>query len=379
VDKVKLMFVFGTRPEAIKLAPVVLEARRRFDRFETTVIATGQHRQMLDDVLSAFDIVPDCDFNVMTTSQSLFHISSQILSRMESILADVSPDIVLVQGDTTTTMCAALSGFYAGKHVAHIEAGLRTGQKWNPFPEEVNRRVASVVADDHFAPTLSARDNLLREGVSDDRIHVTGNTVIDALLWMVQNQPTVDGLPDSLKKIASGFSRIVLVTGHRRESFGQPIRRILATLKNLAKELADVAFVYPAHLNPEVQSPVAEILTDLPNFFLMPPLSYPVFCWLMNRCDVIVTDSGGIQEEAPALRKPVLVTRRETERPEAVQEGLAILVGSDEKKLSEGLRKLLSEPQYYRSMAKGVSPYGDGLASERILDILQKFDRKKSE
>ena len=368
--KIKIMFVFGTRPEAIKLAPVIREAKTRKDRFETSVIATAQHRQMLDDVLDSFDIVPDRDFDIMTHDQSLFGLTARIMAGMESAIREIDPHILVVQGDTTTTFAAALCGFYSGKRVAHVEAGLRTGDKRRPFPEEVNRKMTSVVADYHFAPTESAKSNLLNEGYDNSLIYVTGNTVIDALLWVsakVKQKPCPD------PKIASICERhpdFVLITGHRRESFGAPIRRIFSALRQLSRQNPDKAFVYPVHLNPNVQQPASELLGDLPNFFLVPPFPYPVFCWLMDRCRFIVTDSGGVQEEAPALGKPVLVTRQITERPEAVQEGMVKLLGYNEEAIVRLAQQLLDDRDFYRSMAKGYSPYGDGKAAGRILDVL---------
>jgi len=370
MNRMKLMFVLGTRPEAIKLAPVILRARQLGSLFTTSVIATAQHRQMLDDVFLAFGITPDRDLDIMAPGQSLFHITSRIVSKMESVIDRFDPDTVVIQGDTTTTLAGALCGFYAGKKIAHIEAGLRTGDKKRPFPEEANRRMTSVIADYHFAPTESAKRNLRREGYDESRIYVTGNTVIDALTWMVEK---VKGKPcpaPDLAMIAERYPRLVLITGHRRESFGTPIRRIFSALRMLAKKNPCVGFVYPVHMNPNVEKPARDLLAGLPNFFLLPPLPYPAFCWLMDRCESIITDSGGVQEEAPALAKPVLVTRALTERPEAVEEGMVKLVGDDTEAIVYYAQRLLDEPDFYNAMAKGYSPYGDGRASERILDVL---------
>ena len=370
MSKIKLMFVFGTRPEAIKLAPLILKANERMSKFETIVVTTAQHRQMLDDVLTTFKIKPDIDLDIMAPGQSLFYITSRIFAEMESVLDTFRPDFVISQGDTTTTFAAALCGFYDRIKVAHVEAGMRTGEKWIPFPEEVNRKMTSVIADYHFAPTKSAKQNLLQEGYDESIIYVTGNTVIDALLWMVKH---IKNTPCPLPEFQHGFnsySRVVLITGHRRENFGAPFRQICEAFRFLAKQNPDVAFVYPVHLNPNVQRPVAEILGGLSNFFLLPPLPYPAFCWFMQNCYMIITDSGGVQEEAPALGKPVLVTRHVTERPEAVQEGMVRLVGNDYEKIVRYSQRLLDDKDFYGSMAKGFSPYGDGKSSERILAIL---------
>ncbi len=366
----KIMVVFGTRPEAIKLAPVVLAARKRREEFETTVVVTAQHREMLDDVLRAFDITPDVDLNVMAPGQSLFHVTARIISQMEQVLIDNDPDVVIVQGDTTTAFAAALSAYYLRKKVAHVEAGLRTWDKFAPFPEEVNRKMAACMTDFHFPPTEGSRQNLLKEGYPDNEIVVTGNTVIDALLWMTEK---VKGAPCPVADFApvlEKYKRMVLITGHRRENFGAPFERICKSFKRLAEKHPDTAFVYPVHLNPNVQKPVHDILGDVENFHLLPPLPYPEFVWFMQSSYVIVTDSGGVQEEAPALGKPVLVTRRKTERPEAVDAGVVKLIGDDGELIFTETDKLLSDDSYYKTMARGISPYGDGHASARILDAL---------
>ncbi len=366
----KVMFVFGTRPEAVKLAPLVKMAKLWKDQFETFVVVTAQHRSMLDDVLNSFNIIPDRDLDIMAPNQSLYYITSRIIVEMEKIMNELDPDIIVVQGDTTTTLAGALSGFYARKKIAHIEAGLRTGNKWSPFPEEINRKMTSSIADYHFAPTESARKNLLKEGYDDSTIYVTGNTVIDALLWTADKIKESSCPVPELITVLDKYTRFVLITGHRRESFGEPFRNILTALKQLSHQNPRVAFIYPVHMNPNVKKPASEILKGLPNFFLIPPIPYMPFCWLLNRCDFTITDSGGIQEEAPALGKPVLVTRETTERPEAVNEGMAILAGSDKNLIIQTAQRLLDDNIFYRSMAKGYSPYGDGKASERILNIL---------
>lgn len=370
MNRIKLMFVFGTRPEAIKLSPLILQARARNNEFETVAIATAQHRAMMDDVLSAFGIKPDADMNIMTPGQTLFMLTSRILSGMENIMEQYQPDVVVVQGDTATAYTASLAGYYARKKVAHVEAGLRTGNKWAPFPEEIYRKMISSIADYHFAPTETSRQNLLKENYPDSAIHVTGNTVIDALLWMEEQ---LRGAPCPLEDFApvlERYKRLVLITGHRRENFGEPFLRICTALREMAMKNPDVCFAYPVHLNPNVQKPVHAILEGIGNFFLLPPLSYPDFVWMMRKSCLIISDSGGVQEEAPALSKPVLVTRRISERPEAIEAGVIKLVGDDTDKIIYESQRLLDDPAYYKSMARGISPYGDGRASERILDIL---------
>lgn len=371
MEKLRLMFVFGTRPEAVKLAPLILKARQQPDVFEPIVVATAQHRQMLDDVLCAFEIKPDTDLNIMTPGQSLYVLTSRIIAGMETVLSQYKPDWVVVQGDTTTTFSAALAGYYAGIKIAHVEAGLRTGDRWAPFPEEMNRKMTSSLADIHFAPTEGNKQNLLREGYSEETIFITGNTVIDALLHMVEQIKKQGAVPASLQEVAS-FPRLILVTGHRRENFGEPLKEICLALRDLALKNPETALVYPVHLNPQVQKAVSAALQDLENVFLLPPLPYPEFVWLMQRCDFIISDSGGIQEEAPALGKPVLVTRNVTERPEALRSGGVRLVGNKRWVIAFHAQSLLDDENLYRTMATSASPYGDGKAAERILDILRK-------
>ncbi|NOY69148.1 MAG: UDP-N-acetylglucosamine 2-epimerase (non-hydrolyzing) [Deltaproteobacteria bacterium] len=379
MSSIRLMFVMGTRPEAIKLAPVILEARNRKPVFDVTVVSTAQHREMLDDVLTTFGIQPDRDLDVMHPRQSLYHVTSDVIRKMERVIDDYDPDILVVQGDTNTCLAAGLSGFYAGKKVAHVEAGLRTGDKRMPFPEELNRRLTSVLTDYHFAPTERARRNLIEEGFDDDAIFVTGNTVIDALKQTLAAQHKAPDLMRMYESVFLGYPRIVLITGHRRENIGRPFDQIWKALRISALQNPEVAYVYPVHPNPNVRNHVEALLGDIKNFFLLPPLSYPEFCWLMKRSYLIVTDSGGIQEEAPALGKPVLVTREKTERPEAVDEGLVKLVGHDTKQLLTHIHLLLHDPSTYGAMSGGGSPYGDGKASGRILDILQLVSNVESE
>jgi UDP-N-acetylglucosamine 2-epimerase (non-hydrolysing) len=365
------MMVFGTRPEAVKLAPLVQEAKMRPDAFHTIVVVTAQHRQMLDDVLAAFDIRPDMDLNIMTPGQTLFGLTSKIFAEMEIALQKYDPDIVAVQGDTTTTFAASMAAYYARKKIAYVEAGLRTGNKWAPFPEEINRKAASTVADFLFPPTQKAKENLLREGYEEKNIFVTGNTVIDALYFMAQKVKDLPCPIPGFAPVLGKYRKMALITGHRRENFGEPFRKICRAFRKLAGKHPDVCFVYPVHLNPNVQNAVKSKLEGLENFFLLPPLPYPDFVWMMNKCHMIITDSGGIQEEAPALSKPVLVTRQVTERPEALDAGVLKLVGDSEEQILSHASSLLDDEKEYQAMAKGISPYGDGKASERILDILQ--------
>jgi len=368
------MFSFGTRPEAIKLAPLIRAAKERGDAFETIVVVTAQHREMLDDVMGAFQIGADVDLDIMTPGQSLFGLTSRIFAEMERVLEEQKPDVVIVQGDTTTTFASAMAGYYARKKIAHVEAGLRTGDKWAPFPEEINRKATSTVVDFHFPPTNQARDNLLKEGYPEEALCVTGNTVIDALLWMTGQVKDAPCPLEQFAPVLERYKRMILITGHRRENFGEPFHRICEALKQLSTDNPRDCFVYPVHLNPNVQASVRKYLEGLENFFLLPPLPYPAFVWFMNRSYMIVTDSGGIQEEAPALGKPLLVTRRVTERPEALEAGVLKLVGDRTDELIQSAQRLLDDPEFYLSMARGVSPYGDGKASGRILDFLADAD-----
>lgn len=367
----RLLFVFGTRPEAIKLAPLILQARERPEEFDVMVCATAQHREMLDQVLALYNIVPDYDLDLMRRGQDLASLTARILIGVDQTIARVAPDIVTVQGDTTTTMTASLAAFYRRIPVAHVEAGLRTGRKDAPFPEEVNRTMTTRIADWHFAPTECARANLLAEGIAPARVHVTGNTVIDALLWMrnrLQGEmPVHPGLDDS---VFTSRARLVLVTGHRRENFGAGFESICRAIARLAAVHPDVHFVYPVHLNPNVTEPVQRLLGALPNVHLIEPLAYAPFVALMDRSHLVMTDSGGVQEEAPALGKPVLVLRETTERPEALAAGTALLVGTDEQRIVAECSKLLDDPVAHDRMARAHNPYGDGQASRRILDVL---------
>jgi len=363
----KVLFIFGTRPEAIKMAPVVREHEKYSDRITSKVCVTAQHREMLDQVLDLFKITPDYDLNLMQAGQSPTQVASLVLAQLEPILQAEQFDWVLVQGDTTTVMAASIAAFYARVRVGHVEAGLRTFDKWQPFPEEINRKIAGVIADLHFAPTEQSRKNLLREGVPDENIRVTGNTVIDALHW-VAHQPFD---LSSLNLTLSAEIKLILVTAHRRENFGQPIEKICLALKEIAEHYrGEVHIVYPVHLNPNIQEPVYRLLGNTPNITLLPPLDYLPLVHLMKRAYLVLTDSGGIQEEAPGLGKPVLVLREVTERPEAVEEGAVYLTGTDREKIVTETIRLLEDSKYYDQMAQAVNPYGDGIAARRIVAAL---------
>jgi UDP-N-acetylglucosamine 2-epimerase (non-hydrolysing) len=363
----RVLSILGTRPEAVKMAPVI-ERLGRAPGVESRVCVTAQHREMLDQVLDLFSIRPDYDLDLMRPDQPLADLSSALFAGLDPVLKEVRPDWVLLQGDTTTVMAASLLAYYHRARVGHIEAGLRTGDKWQPFPEEINRRVAGVVADLHFAPTGWARDNLLREGIPADRILVTGNPVIDALL-AVSSRP-YDWKSGPLAAIPDD-RRIVLVTAHRRENFGAPLESILTALRILAETYpGEITIVYPVHLNPNVQEPARRMLGDLTNVRLLPPLDYLPMVHLMKRAHLVLTDSGGLQEEAPALGTPVLVLRRVTERPEALEAGTARLVGTDTARIVAEARRLLDDPSSHAAMARAVNPYGDGHAAERIVAAL---------
>mgnify|MGYP002639560583 FL=1 len=361
----KILSIFGTRPEAIKMAPVVRELAKRPD-VESRVCVTAQHREMLDQVLDLFDIKPDVDLNLMRPDQSLAGLTAAVFTHLDPVLAEIKPDWVLVQGDTTTVMAAALNAYYRRIRVGHVEAGLRTHNKWEPFPEEINRRVAGVAADLHFAPTKWSRQNLLKEGVPEELVHVTGNPVIDAL-YFVAEQPVPTMVADLLSKYES--KRIVLVTAHRRENFGQPLEEICAAIKSIA-ERDDVQIIYPVHLNPNVQGTVKRLLGNVPNVLLLRPLEYLPLVHLMKNADLILTDSGGIQEEAPAFGVPVLVLRDVTERPEGVQSGTLKLVGTDAKKIVNEANYLLNDRLAHAAMAQAVNPFGMGDSAQKIVDVL---------
>ncbi len=361
----RILSIFGTRPEAVKMAPVVRELTRT-PGVESLVCVTAQHREMLDQVLDLFNITPDVDLDLMRPGQSLAQLTARVFTHLDPVLANLKLDWVLVQGDTTTVMSAALLAYYHRIKVGHVEAGLRTGDKWQPFPEEINRRVAGVTADLHFAPTEWSRQNLLRENVPDEQIIVTGNTVIDALQWV--SEMPAQALPFDIN---SGI-RLVTVTAHRRENFGQPLENICQALLQLSEIYRnDVQFVYPVHLNPNVQEPVYRLLDDIPNITLLPPLDYLPLVHLLKRSTLVLTDSGGLQEEAPGLGVPVLVLREVTERPEGVEAGTVKLVGADPDRIIAETRRLLDDPAAHAAMARAVNPYGDGHAAERIVEAIR--------
>jgi len=369
----KVLIVLGTRPEVVKLAPVYRELRSRGHVFDVRLASTGQHREMLDQALHIFGIRPDYDLDVMTRNQNLYGLTAAILTGMQGVLEDFEPDIVLVQGDTTTTMAGALAAYYKQIAVGHVEAGLRTGNKNSPFPEEVNRLLTGHIADFHFAPTEMARGNLNRENIDDSRIYVTGNTSIDAIKWVISHtEPDFDSSlsPGLADIVASG--RFVLITSHRRESFGEPMRNTFRAIARLAKQYQDHGFVFPVHLNPNVREKAREILGGIDNIHLLEPLDYVNFSHLMARSLLILSDSGGIQEEAPSLDKPVLVLRDTTERREGVEAGTAILTGTDPDRIHDEVRRLIEDAEHYSSMTRIENPYGDGKASARIADALEK-------
>lgn len=376
-----ILLVFGTRPEAIKMAPLVKKLQQYPEQFRTIVCVTGQHRQMLDQVLHLFEITPDYDLNIMKANQDLYDITSRILLGMRDILREVQPDIVLVHGDTTTSTASALAAFYQQIAVGHIEAGLRTGNIYSPWPEEMNRLITGRIAALHFSPTPLAQQNLLREGVNAEQIIVTGNTVIDALQMVVGRlqddqslcadvQATIQQMGYDTARLNAN-RRMVLITGHRRENFGEGFLNICQAIKQLAADYPDVDFVYPMHLNPNVRKPVLEILGDSSdNIFLIEPLDYLPFVYMMQRSTLLLTDSGGVQEEAPGLGKPVLVMRDTTERPEAVEAGTVLLVGTNQQHIELGVSMLLDDADLYRQMSEANNPYGDGHACERIAAAL---------
>lgn len=381
----KIMLVFGTRPEAIKMAPLVKEFEKHPETFETIVCVTGQHRQMLDQVLQLFDIKPQYDLNIMKQGQDLYDVTARVLIGLRDVLKEAQPDVVLVHGDTTTSMAAALAAFYQQIPVGHVEAGLRTHNIYSPWPEEMNRQITGRIAEYNFAPTPLSRQNLLEEKVNEDSITVTGNTVIDALYWVVNKVKDDKSLNEELtnKLKASGYDikrladgkKLVLITGHRRENFGDGFINMCTAIRDLTNKYPDVDFVYPMHLNPNVRKPIHEVfgedLSNLGNMFFIEPLEYLEFVFLMEKSTIVLTDSGGIQEEAPGLGKPVLVMRDTTERPEALDAGTVKLVGTNYDKIVAEVSMLIEDNNYYDKMSKAVNPYGDGLACGRIVERLK--------
>lgn len=371
MEKIRVLSIFGTRPEAVKMAPVV-QALKSEPRIESRVCVTAQHREMLDQVLQLFHIRPEVDLNLMRPNQSLSGLTAEILTHIDPVLEAERPDWILVQGDTTTVMASALAAFYRGIKVGHVEAGLRTGDKRQPFPEEINRRIAGTLADLHFAPTELSRQNLLHEGVKDSQIKVTGNPAIDALQQITKMDPPPE-IADWFSQwgLAAGGKRLVAVTAHRRENFGLPIENICKALKRLAEQYAgELVIVYPVHLNPNIQEPVHRLLDGVPNIYLLQPIDYLPMVHLMKRSTLVLTDSGGIQEEATGLGKPTLVLREKTERPEGVEAGVLKLVGTDSERISNEATRLLDDPEAYHAMAHAANPFGDGHAAERIVRAL---------
>ena len=369
----KNLIVFGTRPEAIKMAPLV-KAFKTHNNFDTRVCVTAQHREMLDQVLDFFEITPDYDLDLMKPNQNLYTLTADIITGLKPILEDFKPDYVYVHGDTTTTMASSIAAFYSGAKVCHVEAGLRTHNKRSPFPEEINRQVAGRICDYHFAPTAQSKQNLLAENVKEEDILVTGNTVIDALLDSSERVTSLQNDEISvLKEMVDPAKKLILVTGHRRENHGQGFINICEALKEIATTHVDAQIIYPVHLNPNVQKPVHEILSGIENIKLIDPLAYPAFVWLMNQAYMIITDSGGVQEEAPSLGKPVLVMRDTTERPEAVDAGTVILVGTDKHKIVDEANSLLTNTRRYQSMSELHNPYGDGKACMRITEFIKEL------
>ena len=370
----KVLIIFGTRPEAIKMAPLVNELKKHKEIFETKVCVTAQHREMLDQVLKFFQINVDYDLNIMKSNQNLYSLTGNIIIRLRNIVEEFNPDYVFVHGDTTTTMASSIASFYSGAKVCHVEAGLRTNNKLSPFPEEINRQITSRICDFHFAPTKKSMQNLIDENIKPDNIIITGNTVIDALIYSVNK---LSGYSSSFTKSILNFISsnhdLILVTGHRRENHGKGFENICNALKKIALARKNsVKIIYPLHLNPKVKKPVTEKLSGLKNIKLIEPLSYPDFIWLMHKSKIILTDSGGVQEEAPSLGKPVLVMRNNTERPEAVDAGTVILVGTDSDKIFSETIKLLDDFSIYNKMSQLHNPYGDGKAANRIINFLTK-------
>jgi UDP-N-acetylglucosamine 2-epimerase (non-hydrolysing) len=371
--KKNILLIFGTRPEAIKMAPLVKAFQKKIDVFETKVCVTAQHREMLDSVLDFFQIIPDFDLDLMKPGQNLYGLTADIITNLRPVLESFEPDYVLVHGDTTTSLAASIASFYSGAIVCHVEAGLRTHNKLSPFPEEVNRQVTGRICDFHFAPTIMSKLNLIKENIPENAILVTGNTVIDALFESLER---VSELPSQIineLSTAFGNKEVILVTGHRRENHGEGFIRICEALREIAMDNTERLIVYPVHLNPKVQEPVKRILNEVDNVMLIDPMAYQDFIWIMNRAKIIITDSGGVQEEAPSLGKPVLVMRDTTERPEAVDAGTVILVGTDKNLIVKEALDLLNNPSRFEKMSRLHNPYGDGKACEQIVQFIEEL------
>jgi UDP-N-acetylglucosamine 2-epimerase (non-hydrolysing) len=372
----KILFIFGTRPEAIKMAPLVNEFKKHPSLFDTKVCLTAQHREMLDQVMNFFELKADYDLDLMKPNQNLYQLTADIIVGLKEILESFSPNFVFVHGDTTTTMASSIASFYYNTNICHIEAGLRTHNLMAPFPEEMNRMVTSVVSNYNFAPTEKSKQNLLNENKDGKNIFVTGNTVIDALLYSAEKVKTYEDEEIKMLKsyVYEPARKTILVTGHRRENFGQGFINICEALRSIAEKNANIDIIYPVHLNPNVQKPVNELLSNYPGIKLIKPLSYPAFVWLMEKSYFIITDSGGVQEEAPSLGKPVLVMRETTERPEAVEAGTVILVGTNTEKIANEAQRLIDDKEWYNKMSHAHNPYGDGKACERIVDVIKNIN-----
>jgi UDP-N-acetylglucosamine 2-epimerase (non-hydrolysing) len=368
MKRLKLLFLFGTRPEAIKMAPIINESKKDKENLEVKVCTTGQHKEMLQQVLAFFKIETDFDLALMQHNQTLFDVTTNALRGIEKVLDQYTPDVILVQGDTTTAMAGALAGYYKKIKVAHVEAGLRSGNKYSPFPEEINRKIISTISSFHFAPTERAKENLMEEKYTEN-VFVTGNTVIDALLWAIEEVRTSQSLAQNFPFLDPN-KRLILVTAHRRESFGKPFENICTALLGIAQKNPWFQILYPVHLNPNVQDIVYKTLSKQPNIHLIGPLDYPELIWLMDKCYLVLTDSGGVQEEAPTLGKPVLVMREVTERQEGIEAGTALLVGTNPETIIEKTQLLIDDPSAYEKMAQAVNPYGDGTSAKQILSIL---------
>ncbi|MCX6351411.1 MAG: UDP-N-acetylglucosamine 2-epimerase (non-hydrolyzing) [Bacteroidetes bacterium] len=374
MDRKKIILVFGTRPEAIKMAPVYFELQKNSHIYDVKVCLTGQHRTMLEQVMDFFKIPTDFDLSLMKENQSLSDLSASVLTEFSKIIVSEKPDMVLVHGDTTTSSMATLAAYYHKIKIGHVEAGLRTHNKYSPFPEEINRQITGRIADYHFSPTSLAEDNLLSEGIEKNKILVTGNTVIDALHWtvdLIENNSYEDDEIRKVSKIIQADKKLILVTGHRRENFGDGFLNICNAMKALAETHPEIQIIYPVHLNPNVKKPVYEILKDIYNIHLIAPINYPAFVFLMNKSHIILTDSGGVQEEGPSLGKPVLVMRENTERPEAVDAGTVKLVGTNSNSIISSVEELLTDDKLYTQMSTAINPYGDGLASKKIVEFIK--------
>ncbi|MDB3952206.1 UDP-N-acetylglucosamine 2-epimerase (non-hydrolyzing) [Gammaproteobacteria bacterium] len=376
----KILMVFGTRPEAIKMAPLYNEIKKNSDSLDLTLCVTAQHREMLDQVLDSFKISPDIDLNIMKKGQDLFDVTSKILLKIRDVIKNIKPDLILVHGDTSTAFATSIAAFYSHTPVGHVEAGLRTRNIYSPFPEEFNRQIIGKISKLHFTPTQISKNNLINEFVDDFKIHITGNTVIDSMFYMLNSIERSKEKKDKITSILNKHikfkwldKKYILITGHRRENFGQGFLNICKSIKSLATKHPDIYFVYPVHLNPNVKKPVNEILTNKKNVILIPPLEYEPFLYLLKNCYLVLTDSGGIQEEAPSLGKPVLVMRDETERPEAISAGTVKLVGSDEKTIVQTVNQLIESAEKYNEMATASNPFGDGTASLKITAIIKEY------